>query len=55
MKKIAIALLLSAVAVPAVASDMYVGLRAGQAKTNIDNNTFNSLLNLSVFENVEIL
>jgi OmpA-OmpF porin, OOP family len=42
MKKIAIVLLLSAVAVPAVASDMYVGLRAGQAKTNIDNNTFNN-------------
>ena len=37
MKKIAIAILLSAVAVPAVAGDMYVGVRAGQAKTNIDN------------------
>lgn len=44
MKKIAIVVLLSAVAVPAVADDMhmYVGARAGQAKTNIDNNTFNN-------------
>lgn len=43
MKKIAIAVLLSAVVVPAVADDMhmYVGVRAGQAKTSIDNNTFN--------------
>jgi hypothetical protein len=38
MKKIAIAVLLSSVAVPAVASEMYVGLRAGQAKTSIENN-----------------
>ena len=44
MKKIAIAVLLSAVMVPAVANDMgemdkhmYVGLRAGPANTNIDN------------------
>jgi len=36
MKKIAIAVLLSVVAVPAVAGG-YVGVRAGQAKTNIDN------------------
>ncbi len=42
MKKIAIAVVLSVVAVPAVASDMYVGVRAGQAKTSIDNNTFNN-------------
>ena len=37
MKKIAIAILLSVVAVPAVAGNAYVGVRAGQAKTNIDN------------------
>lgn len=42
MKKIALAVLLSVVAVPAFASDMYVGLRGGQAKTNIENNTFNN-------------
>jgi hypothetical protein len=42
MKKIAIALLLSAVAVPAVASDMYVGVRVGQANTSIDNITLDS-------------
>lgn len=36
MKKIAIAVLLSVVAVPAIAGE-YVGVRAGQAKTNIDN------------------
>jgi OOP family OmpA-OmpF porin len=41
MKKIAIAILLFA-AVPTYASDMYVGLSAGQAKTNIDNNTLNN-------------
>jgi OmpA-OmpF porin, OOP family len=41
MKKIAIAVvLLSAVVAPAVAADNYVGLRVGQAKTNIDNNTW---------------
>ena len=38
MKKIALAVLLSTlVAVPAVASDMYVGVRAGKATTSIDN------------------
>lgn len=45
MKKIAIAVvLLSAVVVPAVADEMhmYVGARAGQARTNIDNNTVNT-------------
>lgn len=42
MKRIAIAILLSAATVPAFASDMYIGLRGGQAKTNIDNNTFNN-------------
>jgi OOP family OmpA-OmpF porin len=46
MKKIAIAVvLLSAVVVPVVpaaASDMYVGIRVGEAKTNIDNDTFNA-------------
>ena len=42
MKKIALALVLSAAAVPAFASDMYIGVRGGQAKTNIDNNTFNN-------------
>jgi OmpA-OmpF porin, OOP family len=42
MKKIAITVLLSAVAVPAVAADTYVGVRGGQAKTSIDNNTFNN-------------
>lgn len=44
MKKIAIALLLSAATVPALAStsDMYVGFRGGKAKTNIDNNSFNN-------------
>jgi OOP family OmpA-OmpF porin len=42
MKRIAIALLLSTATVPAFASDMYVGLRGGQAKTNIENNTFNN-------------
>lgn len=40
MKKIAIAVLLSAfVATPAVAADMYVGARVGQAKTSIDGAT----------------
>ena len=43
MKKIAIAVvLLSAVVAPAVAADMYVGVRVGEAKTSIDNNTFNN-------------
>lgn len=42
MKNIAIALLLSAATVPAFASDMYIGIRGGQAKTNIENNTFNN-------------
>jgi OOP family OmpA-OmpF porin len=42
MKRIAIALLLSAAAVPAFASDMYIGIRGGQAKTNIENNSFNN-------------
>jgi OOP family OmpA-OmpF porin len=43
MKKIAIAVvLLSAVVAPAVAADNYVGIRAGQAKTSIENNTFNT-------------
>jgi OmpA-OmpF porin, OOP family len=41
MKKIAIAVvLLSAVVAPAVAADNYVGLRVGEAKTNVVNNTF---------------
>jgi OmpA-OmpF porin, OOP family len=39
MKKIAIAVLLSAVVAPAVAADNYVGLRVGQARTNMDNGT----------------
>lgn len=46
MKKIALAVLLSAVAAPsfAVADDMhmYVGVRAGQAKSNIEPGTFNN-------------
>ncbi len=42
MKRIAIALLLSAATVPAFASDVYIGVRGGQAKTNIENNTFNN-------------
>ena len=44
MKKIAIAVLLTAFAVPASADDMhmYFGVRAGQAKTNIDSNSFNN-------------
>jgi OOP family OmpA-OmpF porin len=42
MKRIAIALLLSAATVPAFASDMYIGIRGGQAKTNIENNSFNN-------------
>ena len=38
MKKIALVVLLSAgVAVPAVASDMYVGVRAGKANVSLDN------------------
>lgn len=42
MKRIAFAFLLSAAAVPAFASDMYFGLRGGQAKTSIENNSFNN-------------
>ena len=44
MKKIAIAVLLSVAMGSAVADEMhmYVGARAGQAKTNIDNNTYNN-------------
>ncbi len=42
MKKIAIAVLLCVVAVPAVASDMYVGVRIGQANTSLDNITLDS-------------
>jgi OOP family OmpA-OmpF porin len=43
MKKIAFAVaLLSVVATPVVAADMYVGIRGGQAKTSIENNTFNA-------------
>lgn len=37
MRKIALLVLLSVVAVPAVAADGYVGVRAGQARTNLDN------------------
>ena len=49
MKKIMIVALLSAFAAPAFAEDrnaadmhMYAGLRAGQAKTNIEDNSFNT-------------
>src|SRR5665647_1705932 len=42
MKKTAIAVLLCVVAVPAVASDMYVGVRVGQANTSLDNITLDS-------------
>jgi OOP family OmpA-OmpF porin len=42
MKKIAIAVMLCVVAVPAVASDMYVGFRVGQANTSLDNITLDS-------------
>jgi len=39
MKKVAIAVLLSTIAIPVFAEDMhmYLGVRAGQAKTSIDN------------------
>lgn len=39
MKKIAIAVLLSAVVVPAVAADMYAGVRVGKDKNSYDNST----------------
>lgn len=39
MKRIAVAALLSSLAIPAVAADFYAGIRAGQAKTSIDNVT----------------
>lgn len=44
MKIIAIALLLSVATIPAFAStsNTYVGIRGGEAKTNIDNNSFNN-------------
>lgn len=42
MKKIAITLLLSAVISPALASNFYAGIRAGQATTSIENNTYNN-------------
>lgn len=42
MKRIAILFTLSAALSPALASNFYAGIRAGQATTSIENNTYNN-------------